>query len=95
MKRVLEQKARKILAIICALAICCVSLTGCRGPQYTEDEAKQVVDKGTALMIERIPSSGLNDNKLTWKKTEHGWTLVDGRGNDTKFYATTELVIDE
>ncbi|MBO4456481.1 MAG: hypothetical protein J5802_02035 [Butyrivibrio sp.] len=45
--------------------------------------------------IEKATSAGLDDEELTWQETEHGWTLVDKRGNNLKFYTTTELVIND
>lgn len=63
MKIVLVQKARKLIAIISIMAMCCLSLTGCRGPQYTEEEAQAVVEKGTALM-EKWIKKNCPDGKL-------------------------------
>ena len=47
-------KFKKIIAIVCIISSSCLLLSGCRGPQYSESEANDVVEKGTAIMEDWI-----------------------------------------
>ena len=47
-------KFKKIIAILCVISSSCLFLSGCHNLRYTEEEANEIVEMGTAVMEEWI-----------------------------------------